>query len=81
MSYPPRKTPRRPTNKGGVAKIGNKEVAVVLRDVSGVGARLRFLGNVEVPDRFKLVAPMEKIDAECVVVWRRSYDIGVRFET
>lgn len=72
---------RKPTNKAGVIKLDDREVTVVLRDLSDVGARLRPIGsNAEVPDRFQLVVPMEKIDVTCVVVWRRGHDIGVKFE-
>lgn len=51
----------------------------MLRDASAVGARMRLVRPVELPERFKLSAPMEKIDAECTLVWRRGNDIGVRF--
>jgi hypothetical protein len=81
MTLTKRTASRKPTNKAGVIKLGDREVTVVLRDISASGARLRPVGsNIEVPDRFQLVAPMEKIDVTCVVVWRRGHDIGVKFE-
>jgi hypothetical protein len=81
MTLTSRTASRKPTNKAGVIKIADREVTVVLRDLSNSGARLRPIGNAaEVPDRFQLVAPMEKLDTTCVVVWRRGHDIGVQFE-
>jgi hypothetical protein len=72
---------RRPTNTAGLAKFDGKEVALLLRDKSESGARIRPVGSSKVPDRFRLVVPMEKIDTDCVVVWRRGNDCGVKFET
>jgi hypothetical protein len=80
MTKPARAAPRRATNKAGIIKTDGKELTVVLRDLSTVGARLKLVGPGNIPDRFKLVAPMEKIDVECVVMWRRGSDLGVRFE-
>jgi len=71
---------RRPTNRAGTVIIDGKEHTVLLRDLSETGARLRLAGSGTLPDRFKLVAPLEKVNAECVVVWRRGVDCGVRFE-
>lgn len=71
---------RRPTNRAGIIKTGEKELMVLLRDASATGARLRLAKPYDVPDRFTLVAAMEKINAECVVIWRRGNDLGVRFE-
>lgn len=76
-----RNSPRKSTNKSGTIQIDEKEYVVVLRDISPDGARLRVMGNVTPPDRFKLIAPREHIEAECTVVWRRGSDIGVKFET
>ena len=79
MSKSPR-APRRPTNVAGLAKFDNKQVTVVLRDRSETGARLRPVSKTQLPNSFRLVVPLEKIDIECVVVWRRGNDCGVRFE-
>lgn len=75
-----RQTKRRPTNRAGIIKVDGKEMTVVLRDGSKTGACVRLVGPGVMPDKFRLVAPMEKIDADCVVVWRRGRDCGVRFE-
>jgi len=75
-----RTTARKRTNKAGIIKSAGKELTVLLRDLSDTGARMRLVSPGTIPDRFKLVAPLEKIDADCVVVWRRGSDCGVRFE-
>lgn len=79
MAQTPRLQRRKPTNASGVAKFDGKEVVVLLRDRSESGARLRSTGG-PLPDRFRLVIPLEKINTDCVVVWRRASDCGVRFE-
>jgi hypothetical protein len=71
---------RRPTNAGGLAKFDGKELALMLRDRSEGGARVRPVGSTKLPDRFRLVVPLEKIDSNCVVMWRRGSDCGVKFE-
>ena len=71
---------RKPTNAPGLAKFDAKEVPVFLRDCSLSGARLRSKGTIALPDRFRLVVSFEKIDRECVVVWRRGADCGVTFD-
>lgn len=75
-----RTTKRQLTNRAGTAKAGDKEVTVVLRNMSVDGACVRPVGSGSIPDRFRLVAPMEKIDAQCRVIWRRGRDCGVKFE-
>ncbi|AHB49561.1 pilus biosynthesis protein PilZ [Hyphomicrobium nitrativorans NL23] len=80
MTLQNRQATRRPTNKAGVIHADGKDYTVVLRDASSVGARLRLLRSVELPERFRFSAPLEKIDADCHVVWRRGNDIGVKFE-
>lgn len=71
---------RQLNNRAGVAKVEDKEITVVLRNASDEGACVRPVGSAHIPDRFRLVVPMEKIDSECVVIWRRGRDCGIRFE-
>jgi hypothetical protein len=71
---------RQLTNRAGIAKAGQKEIMVVLRNTSEEGACVRPVGSGSIPDRFRLIVAMEKIDTECVVVWRRGRDCGIRFE-
>jgi hypothetical protein len=71
---------RHRTNNFGVLKTDGKDLAVLLRDASATGARVRLVNAGDLPERLTLVAPMEKINAACVVVWRRGNDVGLRFE-
>ena len=71
---------RHRTNNFGILKAGGKDHAVLLRDASATGARVRLVTPGDIPERLTLVAPMEKINAACVVVWRRGNDVGLRFE-
>lgn len=71
---------RRRTNNAGHLKTGDKEYPVFLRDASKTGARVRLMTAGDVPDRVTLVSQMEKINAPCVVVWRRGNDLGLKFE-
>lgn len=80
MTLQPRHAKRRPTNKAGIVTANGKEHTVVLRDASETGARIRLLRSTDLPDKFTLSSPMEKIEATCLVVWRRGNDIGVKFE-
>lgn len=80
MANTSRSANRKPTNRAGIIKFSDKEQTVLLRDASSEGARLRLMGNADVPDTFQLIAPMEKIDVACSVIWRRGQDVGVKFE-
>jgi hypothetical protein len=51
----------------------------MVRDISATGARLRVEGSVTAPDTFELLIPLDGMEANCEVVWRREADIGVRF--
>jgi hypothetical protein len=80
MRLEARKYRRKPTNNAGIARFDGKECPLLLRDLSAAGARIRIVGAAQIPDRFRLIVPMEKIDKPCVVVWRRGSDCGVQFE-
>ena len=66
-------------NKVGVLTVAGKEVPVLLRDISQDGARFRPLNGFNVPDQFRLTVSMDKIEVDCIVVWRRGHDVGVKF--
>ena len=76
-----RRAKRRRTNKAGIIKAGNKELAVLLRDASQTGARVRLVIPREVPEHVTLISRMEKINASCTVVWRRGNDLGLKFDS
>lgn len=79
MTHHPRIAPRKRTNTAGLITIDGKEYPVVLRDASQVGVRLKLTRPLDLPERFKLSVPMEKISTECILVWRRGNDVGVKF--
>lgn len=80
MTKEARTAKRRRTNNAGLLRTDGKEFAVLLRDASKTGARVRLVTPFDVPDRLTLIAPMEKINAPCTVVWRRGNDLGLRFD-
>ncbi len=80
MAAEARNINRFPTNRAGIIKVGDKEHTVLLRNMSDDGACVRPVGTGNIPDRFRLTSPMEKIDTDCVVIWRRGRDCGVKFE-
>lgn len=79
MGVEQRTASRQLNNRAGVAKVEDKEITIVLRNTSDEGACVRPVGSARIPDRFRLVVAMEKIDADCVVIWRRGRDCGIRF--
>jgi hypothetical protein len=52
----------------------------LVRDVSEVGARLRFSGTLNLPDVFELFIPHKGETRLAKVQWRRGEEIGVAFE-
>lgn len=54
--------------------------ACVIQDISETGARLGLKDAVEVPDEFILrLAGQRAASRHCMVVWRETDSIGVRF--
>jgi hypothetical protein len=41
---------------------------------------VRLIAPCDVPERVTLVSQLEKINAPCIVVWRRGNDLGLKFE-
>jgi hypothetical protein len=63
-------------------------VACIIRDMSSTGARLEvtagwgeaFNSAEDVPDEITLLVRLDKIEVDCVVVWRKTKQFGVRFK-
>ena len=63
-------------------------VECVIRDISATGARIEVASNwsdginsgQDVPDEITLLVRHDKIEVDCVVVWRKTKQIGVRFK-
>ena len=62
-------------------------VTCVVRDTSSSGARLELSGNrgafsagaERIPDHVTLLMPMDRMQVECRVTWRKGNMIGVRY--
>jgi hypothetical protein len=72
---------RRRVLKSGVVAYNNRHLTVpcAVRDISETGARLRVDLPLQVPDTFELLIPLDGLEANCKVVWRRGTDVGIRF--
>jgi len=51
----------------------------VVRDLSPGGARLKIANPAVLPESFDLQLTDENLLIPCVVVWRKSFEVGVRF--
>jgi hypothetical protein len=73
--------PRRRMLKSAKIAYSDRHVTIncMVRDISATGAKLRVEGSVTAPDTFELLIPLDGMEANCEVVWRREADIGVRF--
>lgn len=76
-----RKNSRRRVLKGAVAAFNNKfsTLNCQVRDISGTGCRLRVDKPMTFPARFCLDVELDGLVAECEIVWRRDFEVGVRF--
>ena len=65
----------------GLAYLGNSPSAMncLVRDISEVGARLKFAGPVFAPDMVELHIPVKNQTLRCRVKWREADEIGVAF--
>jgi hypothetical protein len=73
--------PRRRMLKSAKIAYSDRHVTLncMVRDISATGAKLRVEGSVTAPDTFELLIPLDGMEANCEVVWRKEADIGVRF--
>lgn len=76
-----RGAPRRKVLKAGIAASNNRHLTVscTVRDISATGARLRVDNLVAIPDTFELIIPIDGLEANCAVVWRKTNEVGVKF--
>lgn len=76
-----RQTIRHRVLKGGhvVFNDGRSTISCIARDMSDIGAKLRFETVIGVPGRFTLVLHDGSRHA-CVVRWRTANELGVEFE-
>jgi hypothetical protein len=76
-----RAAPRRKVLKAAIAASNNRHLTVscTVKDLSATGARLRVDNTVSIPDTFELLIPLDGLEANCEVVWRKSNEAGVKF--
>jgi hypothetical protein len=63
-------------------------VSCIVRDMSATGAKLEIesgwnegINSAEdVPDEITLLVRIDKIEVDCVVIWRKAKSLGVRFK-
>lgn len=63
-------------------------VECIIRDMSATGARIEltagwgeaFNSAEDVPDEVMLLVRLDKIEVDCLVVWRKTRQFGVRFK-
>ena len=76
-----RENTRRRVLKSGVIAYSGRQVTLkcAVRDLSESGARLLVEGSIAAPDTFELLCEIDGMAVDCIVVWRRAMEIGVRF--
>ncbi len=75
-----RNAPRLPAKQRGKAIInGRNEVDCTIRDLSSLGARLKFSHPTFLPRQFRLV--FDESDQKVTVIWQAGVIAGVRFQT
>ncbi|MGB3337618.1 MAG: PilZ domain-containing protein [Devosia sp.] len=80
MTEERRVVPRQRVLKGGriVINDGFSTFQCTVRNLSGIGARLKVGGIVGIPDTFQLVMDDGRTFA-CTVIWKTEFEIGVQF--
>jgi PilZ domain len=75
-----RNAPRQFAKQQGKAIIsGRSELTCTIRDLSALGARLKFMHPTFLPRQFRLV--FDDSDQKVTVVWQAGVIAGVRFQT
>jgi hypothetical protein len=64
---------------GRVVIPGRPEIAVTIRDLSSLGARLSFMNPTILPRSFRLL--FDDQDQKVTVIWQAGVLAGVRFQT
>jgi hypothetical protein len=66
--------------KVGTVDFNGCTIDCTVRNLSLTGAAIEMANQQEIPDKFTLVVPGDKLYLPCHVVWRKAYRIGVRFD-
>lgn len=71
---------REPSWKPGtIAFLGGERVEVVVKNVSESGARIEYVRGTHLPERVRLVEPMQGINRWAYVTWQTWGVAGLRF--
>ena len=73
--------PRRRQLKGATIAFNARHSTLpcTITSLSETGARLKVTSSIDAPDTFELIVELDGFSVECLVVWRREEEIGVRF--
>ena len=78
-----RSEPRRRTLKGGKIIFNNNQCVLncTIRDLSKAGCRLSVPGQTGLPTEFELHLPSSDDKYQCQIIWRKSFEVGVKFKS
>jgi hypothetical protein len=65
--------------KAGTIKFGGNTVHCLVRNLSTSGAALEVSSQTQLPGRFVLQVPADRLHLPCRTLWRNQYRIGVAF--
>ena len=71
---------KRVLKSGTIEFSGAGAISCVVRNQTLTGACLEFESPIGIPDRFALKISDDAARYECIVIWRRSNRVGVRFD-
>ena len=74
-----RRASRRDVRRAARISFAKQNLVCTVRNVSATGASIQVADVSAIPDSFRLVMEMETAARLCVVVWRKTTQIGVKF--
>jgi hypothetical protein len=74
-----RRASRRDIKRSARISFAKQNLVCTVRNVSATGASIQVADVAAIPDNFRLVLEMETAARRCVVVWRKTTQIGVKF--
>lgn len=74
-----RRASRRDIKRAARISFAKQNLLCTVRNVSATGASIQVTDVSAIPDSFRLVMEMETAARRCVVVWRKTTQVGVKF--
>ena len=74
-----RRAARRDIKRTARLSFARQNLVCTVRNVSATGASIQVADVSAIPDSFRLVMEMETAARRCVVVWRKTTQVGVKF--